>query len=78
MRDYGLSPRAVEKLADLHATDSELQAIEFAVAELAAKPKSGYLLPFQSPKNLRRYDVGRFALIYQFNEKRLDVVTVVG
>jgi plasmid stabilization system protein ParE len=78
MRVYSFSPRAVSRISDLRATDAEIDALNEAAAELAEKPKRGYLLPFFNPEELRRYDAGRFGLIYKFDEERLDVVTVVG
>ena len=77
MRDHLISPRAIERLADLNATDAELEIIEAQVALLAKTPKLGYLLPFSDRRELRRYDVGRFGLIYKFNDARVEVVTVV-
>ena len=77
MRKYSYSPTAVKRLAELHPTDEELEAVDSEVKVIAKYPKTGFLLPFHNPKELRRYDVGRFGLIYQFDSKRLDVVTVV-
>jgi plasmid stabilization system protein ParE len=77
VRDHLISPRAIERLADLNATDAELEIIEAQVALLAKTPKLGYPLPFSDPRELRRYDVGRFVLIYKFNDARVEVVTVV-
>lgn len=77
MRDHLISPRAIEQLADLNATDAELEIIEAQVASLAKTPMLGYLLPFSDPRELRRYDVGRFGLIYRFNDSRVEVVTIV-
>ena len=78
MRDHIIIPRAIERLADLNATDAELDVIEAQAALLAKTPKLGYFLPFSNSRELRRYDVGRFGLIYKYDEKRLEVVTVVG
>ena len=78
MRDHIISPRAIEQLADLNATDDELDSISAQVALLAKTPKLGYVLPFSDPRELRRYDVGRFGLIYKYDDERLEVVTVVG
>jgi plasmid stabilization system protein ParE len=77
VRDHIVSPRAIERLADLNATDAELDIIETQVALLAKTPKVGYVLPFSGPRELRRYDVGRFGLIYTYNDAKLEVVTVV-
>ncbi|HXP78592.1 MAG TPA: type II toxin-antitoxin system RelE/ParE family toxin [Verrucomicrobiae bacterium] len=77
MAGHLISPRAIERLADLNATDSELEGIEAQVALLAKTPILGYLLPFSDPRELRRFDVGRFGLIYKFNDTRLEVVDVV-
>lgn len=77
MRNHLISPRAIERLADLNATDAELEVIEAQVALLAKNPELGYLLPFSDPHELRRYDVGRFGLIYEYNDARVEVVTVV-
>ncbi len=77
MRDHLISPRTIARLADLNATDAELESIGSQVALLAKTPKLGYLLPFSDPCELRRYDVGRFGLIYKFNDARIEVVTVV-
>ncbi len=77
MRDHLISPRTIARLADLNATDAELESIGSQVALLAKTPKLGYLLPFSDPGELRRYDVGRFGLIYKFNDARIEVVTVV-
>ena len=77
MRDHLISPRAIERLADLNATDAELGIIEAQVALLAKTPRLGYVLPFSDPRELRRYDVGRFGLIYKFNDARVEIVTVV-
>jgi plasmid stabilization system protein ParE len=77
VRDHLFSPRAIERLADLNATDAELEIIEAQVALLAKTPKLGYLVPFSGPRELRRYGVGRFGLIYEFNDARVEVVTVV-
>jgi len=77
VRDHLISPRAIERLADLNATDAELEIIEAQVALLAKNPTLGYLLPFSAPCDLRRYDVGRFGLIYKFNDARVEIVTVV-
>jgi plasmid stabilization system protein ParE len=77
VRDHLISPLAIERLADLNATDAELEIIEAQVALLAKTPKLGYLVPFSGPRELRRYDVGRFGLIYEFNDARVEVVTVV-
>jgi plasmid stabilization system protein ParE len=77
VREYLISPRAIERLADLNATEAELSAIEVQVASLSKTPTLGYLLPFSDLRELRRYDVGRFGLIYKFNDARLDIVTVV-
>ncbi len=77
MRDYLISPRAIERLADLNATDAELEIVESQLALLAKAPRLGYLLPFSDPRELRRYDVGRFGLIYRFNDAALEVVTVI-
>jgi len=78
VRDHIISPRAIEQLADLNATDDELDSISAQVALLAKTPKLGYVLPFSDPRELRRYDVGRFGLIYKYDDERLEVVTVVG
>ena len=77
MRDHLISPRAIERLADLNATDAELKVIEEQIAFLAKDPTLGYPLPFSGPGKLRRYDVGRFGLIYKYNDARVEVVTVV-
>jgi len=77
VRDHLISPRAIERLADLNATDAELEIIATQVALLAKSPKLGYLLPFSDPRKLRRYDVGRFGLIYKFNDARVEVITIV-
>ena len=78
MRDHVINPLAIERLADLNATPAELDVIETQVALLAKTPKLGYFLPFSDSRQLRRYDVGRFGLIYKYDDKRLEVVTVVG
>jgi len=78
VRDHIISPRAIEQLADLNVTDDELDSISAQVALLAKTPKLGYVLPFSDPRELRRYDVGRFGLIYKYDDERLEVVTVVG
>ncbi len=78
MREHIINPLAIERLADLNATPAELDVIETQVALLAKNPKLGYFLPFSDPRRLRRYDVGRFGLIYKYDDKRLEVVTVVG
>ena len=81
MRDHLISPRAIERLADLNATDAELEVIEEQIVFLAKDPTLGYPLPFSGrvsgPGELRRYDVGRFGLIYKYNDARVEVVTVV-
>ena len=76
MRDPRISPRAIDRLTDLNPTDAELEIIVAQVALLAKTPKVGYLLPFSDPRELRRYDVGRFGLIYKFNEALVEVVMV--
>ena len=78
MRDHIISPRAIEQLADLNATDDELDSISAQIGLLAKTPKLGYVLPFSDPRELRRYDVGRFGLIYKYDDERLEVVTAVG
>jgi plasmid stabilization system protein ParE len=77
VRDHFISPLAIERLADMNATDAELEILETQIALLAKDPRLGYRLPFSNAAELRRYDVGRFGLIYQYNESRLEVVTVV-
>jgi mRNA-degrading endonuclease RelE of RelBE toxin-antitoxin system len=76
VRDHLISPRAIVRLADLNATDAELEIIEAQVALLGKTPRLGYLLPFSDPHELRRYDVGRFGLIYKFDDARVEIVTV--
>jgi len=78
VRSYWYSPTAVKRLAELHPTDEELEAIDSEAKMLAKTPKTGFLLPFDNPRELRRYDVGRFGLIYRFDDKRLDIVVVIG
>jgi mRNA-degrading endonuclease RelE of RelBE toxin-antitoxin system len=78
VRAYLISPSAIERLADLNATDAELSALEAQIALLSKTPTLGYLLPFFNTRNLRRYDVGRFGLIYKYDDARLDVVAVDG
>jgi len=78
VREHIINPRAIERLADLNATDAELDVIETQVALLAKTPALGYFLPFSGSHELRRYDVGRFTLIYKYDDARLEVVTVVG
>jgi hypothetical protein len=76
VRDQRISPRAIERLTDLNVTDAELEIIVAQVALLAKTPKLGYHLPFSDPRELRRYDVGRFGLIYKFNDALVEVVMV--
>jgi hypothetical protein len=72
-------PSMIARIAQLGASDAELDAIIQALRELAADPKLGYKIPFQgaSKRERRRFDVGRFGLIYEFDAKELGLVQVI-
>jgi mRNA-degrading endonuclease RelE of RelBE toxin-antitoxin system len=81
-RKYFFSPESVERLTDLKTTDPEFDIIDSAVARLADTPTSGYRIPLILPsldnsRNLFRFDVGRFYLIYTYTKDELEVVTVL-
>jgi mRNA-degrading endonuclease RelE of RelBE toxin-antitoxin system len=82
MRRFYYSPEFAERLADLQASDPEIDSIHLQVQALAKDPTLGYVVPLLLPslepsQTLYRYDVGRFGLIYTFTDEELEVVTVV-
>lgn len=79
MRTPSVPPAMVARIASLGMTEAELDAIIQALRNLAANPKFGYRIPFvaQPGKELRRFDVGRFGLIYEFDDKTLGLVQVI-
>ena len=77
-RQAFLSPEAIDKLTQLHPTDSELKAIGRARLRLAQQPGLGYHLPFGLlyEKTLYGFDVAGFRLIYTV-DKDVEIVSVV-
>lgn len=74
-RTVTVSPRAIERLAEMRITEDEWAAIREQARTLAASPTAGYLVPFRiSSETMFRYDVGRFALLYIFTSKSLHIV----
>ncbi len=76
MRAHFYSPASVDQLADLKPSEHELETLDAQVAALAGAPGMGFRLPFFNPHNLYVYDVGRFHLIYKFDGRELEVVTI--
>ncbi|MEP7363108.1 MAG: hypothetical protein ABI972_07625 [Acidobacteriota bacterium] len=74
-----MPPKMIARIAELGASDAELDAIVNALQQLAADPQLGYKVPFQGAGNRerRRFDVGRFGLIYEFDEKTLGLIQVI-
>jgi hypothetical protein len=76
MRAHFYSPPSVDQLADLKPSEHESPTLDAQVAALAGAPSMGFRLPFFNPHNLFLYDVGRFHLIYKFDDSELEVVTI--
>jgi hypothetical protein len=76
MRAHFYSPSCVDQLADLKPSEHELETLDAQVAALAGAPKMGFRLPFFNPHNLHLYDIGRFHLIYKFDDRELEVVAI--
>lgn len=79
MRRPIVPPSMITRIAALGATDAELDAIVSALQQLAKDPKLGYKVPFESAgkRERRRFDVGRFGLIYEFDAKALGLIQVI-
>jgi hypothetical protein len=80
MRRPIVPPSMITRIAELGPSDSELDAITVALRELAKDPQLGYRVPFQvaGKRERRRFDVGRFGLIYEFDAKVLGLIQVIG
>ena len=77
MRRPYFSLTANRRLTDLRPTDEEFKAIDLQLAELARTPELGFEFPFQDqPRKLFRFDVGRFGLIYTYDDDEINVVTI--
>jgi hypothetical protein len=77
-RTVTVSPRAIERLAEMRITEDEWPAIREQARTLAASPTTGYPVPFRiSSQTMFRFDVGRFGLLYIFSSESLHIVAVV-
>jgi mRNA-degrading endonuclease RelE of RelBE toxin-antitoxin system len=65
-------------MAALLPNDDEFESVTKEVKELAKKPDLGYRIPFWfSDPDLFRVNIGRFGLIYAFDEDELNIVDVI-
>jgi hypothetical protein len=69
------APSAIEAFALLMPDSEEVRAVTDALGDLAQDPELGYRVAFTNPV-LFRYDVGRFAIHYRFDEDYLDFADV--
>jgi len=78
IHDRPYTPLAIENLADLGASEDDLDMIIAAVKELTANPEAGYPVGFiYSGKKLFQYRVGRYKLNYTFTNGELSVESVI-
>jgi hypothetical protein len=81
MRKRYYSPKAIERLAELSASDVDFAVVDAQVAGLAKLQNPGYRIPLiidPPPANrLFRFDIGRFGLIFRYSKDELEVVTVI-
>jgi plasmid stabilization system protein ParE len=78
MHNFHFKPEANENLADLGASDDEIDMIRAAVKELAANPEAGNPVKFiYDEEKLFQYPVGRYWLYYTFTNGHLRVESVL-
>lgn len=65
-------------MAALFPSDEEFESVTQQVNEVAKKPGLGSRIPFWfDDPELFRINVGRFGLIYAFNDDELNIVDVI-
>lgn len=71
-REITVAPIAMERMRLAEPSDLERHNIREALVKIRTAPTSGYEIAFLKPTTYR-LDVGRFMIIYRFNDRKVDV-----